>query len=133
MSEGNYVVYDPRSTQVSLKIFVALFLKMGAVLRLREKRAKQWVFFLGYSPERINPGEKRVALRYSKVTSGCTKTSAHFVDQIYRKICKSGTHLAPSIRIAEAAKVIENIQRDVSHLSTSSQISCNIWIWTLIR
>ena len=72
-------------------------------------------FFVGYSPERINPGDK--AHRVSdivKVTSGCTAEAAEFVDTLYRRIITAGTHKASSIRVAEAAKVIENTQRDVN-------------------
>ena len=72
-------------------------------------------FFVGYSPERINPGDKTHRLTsIVKVTSGSTEEIAQFVDGLYRSIVKAGTHLAPSIRVAEAAKVIENTQRDVN-------------------
>ena len=72
-------------------------------------------FFAGYSPERINPGDKehRVST-IKKVTSGSTPEIAALVDQLYREIIVAGTHCAPSIRVAEAAKVIENTQRDVN-------------------
>lgn len=72
-------------------------------------------FFVGYSPERINPGDKihRIA-NIKKVTSGSTPEIAQRVDELYREIVVAGTHLAPSIRIAEAAKVIENTQRDLN-------------------
>lgn len=72
-------------------------------------------FFVGYSPERINPGDKdRRLADICKVTSGSTPASAILVDSIYKKIISEGTHLAPSIRVAEAAKVIENTQRDLN-------------------
>lgn len=72
-------------------------------------------FFAGYSPERINPGDKEHRLTtIKKITSGSTPEVATFVDQIYSKIIKAGTHKASSIRVAEAAKVIENTQRDVN-------------------
>lgn len=72
-------------------------------------------FFCGYSPERINPGDKSHRLPdIKKVTSGSTPTVAEAVDSLYREIITAGTHLAPSIRVAEAAKVIENTQRDVN-------------------
>lgn len=72
-------------------------------------------FFAGYSPERINPGDRahRVST-IKKVTSGSTPEVALFVDEVYRRIIVAGTHLASSIRVAEAAKVIENTQRDVN-------------------
>ncbi|MFO1305214.1 MAG: Vi polysaccharide biosynthesis UDP-N-acetylglucosamine C-6 dehydrogenase TviB [Burkholderiales bacterium] len=72
-------------------------------------------FHCGYSPERINPGdpERKVSM-IKKVTSGSTPEAARMVDELYRSIIKAGTHPASSIRVAEAAKVIENVQRDVN-------------------
>ena len=72
-------------------------------------------FFAGYSPERINPGDKlhRVT-NILKITSGSTPEVADFVDEVYNLIIEVGTHKAPSIKVAEAAKVIENTQRDVN-------------------
>jgi UDP-N-acetyl-D-galactosamine dehydrogenase len=72
-------------------------------------------FFAGYSPERINPGDKQHRLTtIRKVTSGSTPKIADFVDRLYGQIVTAGTHKASSIRVAEAAKVIENTQRDVN-------------------
>jgi UDP-N-acetyl-D-galactosamine dehydrogenase len=72
-------------------------------------------FFCGYSPERINPGDKEHRLTtIRKITSGSTPEVADFVDQLYSTIIKAGTHKATSIAVAEAAKVIENTQRDVN-------------------
>jgi UDP-N-acetyl-D-galactosamine dehydrogenase len=72
-------------------------------------------FFAGYSPERINPGDKEHRLpSIRKVTSGSTPEVAEFVDSFYRSIITAGTHKASSIKVAEAAKVIENTQRDVN-------------------
>jgi UDP-N-acetyl-D-galactosamine dehydrogenase len=72
-------------------------------------------FFAGYSPERINPGDKQHRLTtIRKVTSGSTPAVAEFVDALYRSIVTVGTHKASSIKVAEAAKVIENTQRDVN-------------------
>ena len=72
-------------------------------------------FFVGYSPERINPGDKEHRVHnIVKVTSGSTPETADFVDEMYRSIVTIGTHRAPSIKVAEAAKVIENTQRDVN-------------------
>jgi UDP-N-acetyl-D-galactosamine dehydrogenase len=72
-------------------------------------------FFVGYSPERINPGDKEHRIGdIVKVTSGSTPEAADFVDALYRRIIRAGTHKASSIRVAEAAKVIENTQRDVN-------------------
>jgi UDP-N-acetyl-D-galactosamine dehydrogenase len=72
-------------------------------------------FFVGYSPERINPGDRERRLAdIPKVTSGSTPETADFVDALYRSIIAAGTHKAPSLKVAEAAKVIENTQRDVN-------------------
>ncbi|MEL0025952.1 MAG: nucleotide sugar dehydrogenase [Schleiferiaceae bacterium] len=72
-------------------------------------------FTVGYSPERINPGDKqRNVTNILKVTSGSTLKAAEEVDQLYQSIITAGTHLAPSIKVAEAAKAIENAQRDVN-------------------
>lgn len=72
-------------------------------------------FFAGYSPERINPGDKEHTVeKILKVTSGSTPESAQIVDGLYKSVIKAGTHLAPSIKVAEAAKVIENSQRDIN-------------------
>ena len=72
-------------------------------------------FFAGYSPERINPGDKEHRLpTIKKVTSGSTPEVASFVDALYRRIITAGTHKASSIKVAEAAKVIENTQRDLN-------------------
>ena len=73
------------------------------------------VFFLGYSPERINPGDKqRTLTKIVKVTSGSSDEVAALVDRLYKGVVNAGTYKAPSIMVAEAAKVIENIQRDVN-------------------
>ncbi|MEN9961380.1 MAG: hypothetical protein RL045_1633 [Bacteroidota bacterium] len=72
-------------------------------------------FFCGYSPERINPGDKVNTLtKIKKVTSGSTPEIAEKVDQLYRSIITAGTHKAPSMKVAEASKAIENAQRDVN-------------------
>ena len=72
-------------------------------------------FFAGYSPERINPGDKKhTVTKILKVTSGSTPEIAEQVDQLYKSIITAGTHKAPSIKVAEAAKVIENSQRDIN-------------------
>jgi len=72
-------------------------------------------FFCGYSPERINPGDKEHRLTtIKKITSGSTPEAADFVDKLYSSIIRAGTHRASSIKVAEAAKVIENTQRDVN-------------------
>lgn len=72
-------------------------------------------FYLGYSPERINPGDKENTLtKICKITSGSTPKAADLIDALYNEIITAGTHKAPSIKVAEAAKVIENTQRDLN-------------------
>ncbi len=72
-------------------------------------------FFAGYSPERINPGDKKHTVdKILKVTSGSTLAIGEMIDQLYASVITAGTHLAPTIKVAEAAKVIENSQRDIN-------------------
>ncbi|WP_294311793.1 nucleotide sugar dehydrogenase [uncultured Chryseobacterium sp.] len=72
-------------------------------------------FFVGYSPERINPGDKEHTVdKILKVTSGSTPETGKMVDDLYRSVITAGTHLAPTIKVAEASKVIENSQRDLN-------------------
>jgi UDP-N-acetyl-D-galactosamine dehydrogenase len=72
-------------------------------------------FFAGYSPERINPGDREHTVsKIRKITSGSTPEIAELVDKLYKSIITAGTHKAPSIKVAEAAKVIENSQRDIN-------------------
>lgn len=72
-------------------------------------------FYVGYSPERINPGDKKhTVTKILKVTSGSTPEAAKLIDEVYASVITAGTHLAPSIKVAEAAKVIENSQRDIN-------------------
>jgi UDP-N-acetyl-D-galactosamine dehydrogenase len=72
-------------------------------------------FFAGYSPERINPGDKEHTVeKIKKVTSGSTPDTGKIVNELYQSVISAGTHLAPSIKVAEAAKVIENSQRDIN-------------------
>ena len=72
-------------------------------------------FYCGYSPERINPGDKvHTVTKIIKVTSGSTPEIAQKIDQLYKTVITAGTHLAPTIKVAEAAKVIENSQRDIN-------------------
>jgi len=85
------------------------------ILERISELAFNWDFFVGYSPERINPGDKEHRLTtIKKVTSGSTPEVADFIDALYCSIIPAGTHKASSIRVAEAAKVIENTQRDVN-------------------
>lgn len=72
-------------------------------------------FFVGYSPERVNPGDKKHTIEnILKITSGSTPDSAKIIDALYKSVVKAGTYLAPTIKVAEAAKVIENSQRDIN-------------------
>ena len=72
-------------------------------------------FFVGYSPERINPGDKKHTVdNILKITSGSTKEAGEQIDALYASVISAGTHLAPTIKVAEAAKVIENSQRDIN-------------------
>jgi nucleotide sugar dehydrogenase len=72
-------------------------------------------FYAGYSPERINPGDKEhTVTKILKVTSGSTPEAATYIDKLYASVITAGTHLAPTIKVAEAAKVIENSQRDIN-------------------
>ncbi|MDB4394842.1 nucleotide sugar dehydrogenase [Akkermansiaceae bacterium] len=85
------------------------------ILELKSGLTYNSEFFCGYSPERINPGDKeRTVTKIIKVTSGSTPEIAEVVDTLYKSIITAGTHLAPSIKVAEAAKVIENSQRDIN-------------------
>jgi UDP-N-acetyl-D-galactosamine dehydrogenase len=109
LAQGNLVIYEstvyPGCTE---EVCMPILQRMSGLDYNRG-------FFLGYSPERINPGDKQHRLEsILKVTSGSTPEAAERVDQIYRGIIHAGTHRAPSIRVAEAAKVIENTQRDVN-------------------
>ncbi len=90
-------------------------------------------FFAGYSPERINPGDKEhTVTKIKKVTSGSTPETAEKVNELYKSIIVAGTHLAPTIKVAEAAKVIENSQRDlnIAFVNELSKIFNNLGIDT---
>ena len=109
LNQGNIVIYEstvyPGATE---EVCVPILENESGLTFNRD-------FFAGYSPERINPGDKehRVST-IKKVTSGSTPEIAEFVDQLYKSIITAGTHKASSIKVAEAAKVIENTQRDVN-------------------
>jgi UDP-N-acetyl-D-galactosamine dehydrogenase len=109
LRRGNVVVYE--ST-----VYPGATEEVCVPILERESGLKYNVdFFCGYSPERINPGDKQHRLTtIRKVTSGSTPAVAEFVDSLYRSIVTVGTHKASSIKVAEAAKVIENTQRDVN-------------------
>lgn len=85
------------------------------ILEEKSNLAYNKEFFVGYSPERINPGDNHHTIeKIKKVTSGSTEEVAHFIDWLYNVVIAAGTYMAPSIKVAEAAKVIENAQRDIN-------------------
>ncbi len=106
---GDVVVYESTVYPGATEEVCVPLLERASGLRYRED------FHVGYSPERINPGDKLHRLENTlKVTSGSSEAAAGFVDALYRDIVEAGTHRVSSIRVAEAAKVIENTQRDVN-------------------
>lgn len=109
MSEGAVVIYESTVYPGCTRQVCAPILEAASGLKLDVG------FHLGYSPERINPGDKAHRLPdIVKVTSGSTPEAAEAIDALYASIVTAGTHRAPSIEVAEAAKVIENTQRDVN-------------------
>lgn len=109
IKKGDIVVYESTVYPGATEEFCVPLIEAGSGLKMNED------FFVGYSPERINPGDKEHRLpSISKVTSGSTPEVADFVDDVYASIITAGTHKASSIKVAEAAKVIENTQRDVN-------------------
>lgn len=109
LQKGNLVIYESTVYPGATEEFCVPILEEKSGLVYNKS------FSCGYSPERINPGDKKHKLTsIKKVTSGSNTKSAKLVDDLYKKIIPAGTHLASSIPIAEAAKVIENIQRDVN-------------------
>jgi UDP-N-acetyl-D-galactosamine dehydrogenase len=109
IAPGNIVVYESTVYPGCTEEFCIPIVERLSGLRLNRD------FFAGYSPERINPGDRQHRLTtIRKVTSGSTAEAAGLVDALYASIVTAGTHKAPSIKVAEAAKVIENTQRDVN-------------------
>jgi UDP-N-acetyl-D-glucosamine/UDP-N-acetyl-D-galactosamine dehydrogenase len=109
LKRGDVVVYESTVYPGATEEFCVPFLEGESGLKLNKD------FFAGYSPERINPGDKDHRLpTILKVTSGSTPKAADYIDSVYRTIITAGTHKASSIKVAEAAKVIENTQRDVN-------------------
>ncbi|RZV34938.1 MAG: Vi polysaccharide biosynthesis UDP-N-acetylglucosamine C-6 dehydrogenase TviB [Chromatiales bacterium] len=109
LKRGDIVVYESTVYPGATEEFCVPLLEAASGLTMNED------FFIGYSPERINPGDKQHRLpSILKVTSGSTPEAADFVDDVYASIITAGTHKASSIKVAEAAKVIENTQRDVN-------------------
>jgi UDP-N-acetyl-D-galactosamine dehydrogenase len=109
ISKGDVVVYESTVYPGATEEVCVPLLEAGSGLKMNED------FFVGYSPERINPGDKEHRLpSILKVTAGSTPEAADFIDDVYKRIITAGTHKASSIKVAEAAKVIENTQRDVN-------------------
>lgn len=109
LKKGDIVIYESTVYPGVTEEVCVPVLEQASGLKFNED------FFCGYSPERINPGDKeRTVTKIVKVTSGSTPEIAYFVDELYKKVITAGTHKASSIRVAEAAKVIENTQRDVN-------------------
>ncbi len=109
LNKGDVVIYESTVYPGATEEICVPVLEKFSGLKFNED------FFCGYSPERINPGDKEHRVtNILKVTSGSTDEIADYVDALYRSIIPAGTHKAASIRVAEAAKVIENTQRDVN-------------------
>jgi UDP-N-acetyl-D-galactosamine dehydrogenase len=109
LKKGDVVIYESTVYPGVTEEEMVPVLEQNSGLKYNED------FFVGYSPERINPGDKEhTVTKILKVTSGSTPEAAEFVDQLYKSIITAGTHKASSIKVAEAAKVIENSQRDIN-------------------
>jgi UDP-N-acetyl-D-galactosamine dehydrogenase len=109
LKKGDYVVYESTVYPGVTEDECVPVLEKVSGLKMNED------FFVGYSPERINPGDKeRTVTKILKVTSGSTPEAAIVIDYLYSTVITAGTHLAPSIKVAEASKVIENSQRDIN-------------------
>ena len=109
LEEGNVVIFESTVYPGATEEVCVPILESNTQLTCNQQ------FFVGYSPERINPGDKNHRLTsIVKVTAGSTPEAATFIDQLYSSIVSAGTHLASSIKVAEAAKVIENTQRDLN-------------------
>ncbi len=109
LKKGDYVIYESTVYPGVTEDECVPVLEKVSGLKVNED------FFVGYSPERINPGDKeRTVTKILKVTSGSTPEAAQVIDELYKSVITAGTHLAPTIKVAEAAKVIENSQRDIN-------------------
>ena len=109
ISEGDVVVYESTVYPGVTEDECIPVVEKVSGLKLNEG------FFAGYSPERINPGDKQHTVEHiRKVTSGSTPEIGAYINEVYASVIAAGTHLAPSIKVAEAAKVIENSQRDIN-------------------
>ena len=109
LKKGDYVIYESTVYPGVTEDECVPVLEQVSGLKLNED------FYVGYSPERINPGDKeRTVTKILKVTSGSTPEAAKVIDDLYKSVITAGTHLAPTIKVAEASKVIENSQRDIN-------------------
>ena len=109
LKKGDYVIYESTVYPGVTEDECVPVLEKISGLKFNED------FFVGYSPERINPGDKeRTVTKILKVTSGSTPDAAQVIDDLYKSVITAGTHLAPTIKVAEASKVIENSQRDIN-------------------
>ena len=109
IKKGDIVIYESTVYPGATEEVCIPILEKGSNLRYNQD------FFAGYSPERINPGDKENTLtKIKKITSGSTPETATLINDLYLSIITAGTHLASSIKVAEAAKVIENTQRDLN-------------------
>ena len=116
VKKNNIIIYESTVYPgVTEEICVPILEKSSKLKYLNSDNLSYPGFFCGYSPERINPGDKKHTIsNVIKVTSGSTPKISKTIDKLYKEIVKVGTHLAHSIKIAEAAKVIENTQRDIN-------------------
>jgi UDP-N-acetyl-D-glucosamine/UDP-N-acetyl-D-galactosamine dehydrogenase len=109
LKKGDYVIYESTVYPGVTEDECVPVLEQVSGLKFNQD------FYVGYSPERINPGDKeRTVTKIMKVTSGSTPESADVIDRLYNEVITAGTHLATSIKVAEASKVIENSQRDIN-------------------
>jgi UDP-N-acetyl-D-galactosamine dehydrogenase len=108
LETGNIVIFESTVYPGATEEQCVPILQTASGLILNED------FYVGYSPERISPGGDKALKDIVKVTSGSTEQAAIFIDSLYKTIIRAGTYLAPSIRIAEASKIIENTQRDIN-------------------
>jgi UDP-N-acetyl-D-galactosamine dehydrogenase len=109
LKKGDLVIYESTVYPGATEEFCAPLLEKTSGLIFNKD------FFCGYSPERINPGDKQHTIsKILKITSGSTPATAQKVDELYKSVIEAGTYMAPSIRTAEAAKLVENSQRDIN-------------------
>ena len=119
LQEGDIVIYESTVYPGAIEEICVPILEEHSGLKFNQD------FYCGYSPERINPGDKEHRLTtIKKVTAGSTSEIATQVDELYKEIIVAGTHKASSIKVAEAAKVIENTQRDVN-IALINELACS--------